>query len=129
MMSQQNLNEIAAYKIVDDALQSYPLAEPPPEFVATVINHLPPTRIKPRFRLDWFDYAITFFTTGMAALFIILWRMFPLVDLPTQTFTALNRLPHLSSVAFIIIAGFLAGIVAISIAAATLSLNRSSLMS
>ena len=128
-MSEQNLNEVAAYTIVDEALQSYPLAEPPPEFVAAVINQLPSTRIKPQFRLDWFDYAISLFATGMAALLLILWRMFPWLIFPSQNFTVANTLLDFTSVTFIVVGGILAGVVAISIAAATLTLTRPSLTS
>lgn len=69
----------ASDDIVTEALASYPLQETPPTFSAGLMTRLNalPANVRPRFRLSWFDWAISLFTTGMAGLGFVLWQTLP----------------------------------------------------
>jgi len=67
------------YNHVTDALRTYPLADAPPALEAGIFARLRalPAGVRPKFRLHWYDYAVSAFTTGMAGLGIVLWQSVP----------------------------------------------------
>jgi hypothetical protein len=64
---------------LDQAFSTYPLEAAPPNFSAGVLGRLKalPTTTRPRFRLSWFDWAISLFTTGMAGVGYVVWQTLP----------------------------------------------------
>jgi hypothetical protein len=72
--------------IVEDALQTYPLATAPATLLPAVMARIQAMKAIPPFRLDWFDYAISLFVAGMAWAIFLVWRYTPwpqLIQLPT----------------------------------------------
>ena len=67
MNNQQDTNHIT-HAIIDEALKTYPLAEPPDTLLPAVMTRIQAVSSAPRFRLSWFDYAISLFGAGMAGL-------------------------------------------------------------
>jgi hypothetical protein len=64
---------------IAEAARSYPSAETPVNFSAGVMARLQalPANVRPRFRLSWFDWAISLFTTGMAGIGFLVWQSLP----------------------------------------------------
>jgi hypothetical protein len=64
---------------VTDALRTYPLADSPPGLEAGIFSRLRalPAGVRPKFRLHWYDFAISAFTTSMAGLGFVLWQSVP----------------------------------------------------
>jgi hypothetical protein len=73
-MIEKNGNDRAAYAAVDDALNTYPMEPAPPIILYSVVRRIEVMAPSSRFRLTWFDYALSLFFAGMAALGMILWR-------------------------------------------------------
>ena len=76
--------EKLAYAIVGDALQSYPLDKAPPTLLPAVMARIQVAPVVPRFRLTWFDYAISLFGAAMAGLVFVLWRFSELLFVDLQ---------------------------------------------
>ena len=64
---------------LNKVFSSYPLQATPPNFSAGVMTRLRalPGNVRPRFRLGWFDWALSLFTTGMAGMGYIIWQTLP----------------------------------------------------
>ena len=64
---------------ITEALRSYPPEAAPPTFSAGVMARLQtlPPNVRPRFRLSWFDWAISLFTTGLAGVGFLVWQSLP----------------------------------------------------
>ena len=75
MMNQYDTDHIMDAAI-DDALKTYRLAEPPDTLMPAVITRIQAISSAPRFRLTWFDYAVSLFGAGMAGLVFLLWQQF-----------------------------------------------------
>lgn len=71
-----NQYETDIYAVIDDALETYPLAEPPDTLLPAVMTRIESLSSTPHFRLTWFDYAISLFGAGMVGLLFLLWRQF-----------------------------------------------------
>jgi len=65
------------YFELEDALQTYPITPAPAGFSKKVIDKVRTSTPKLQFRLSWFDYALTFFSTSMVGLALILWQLIP----------------------------------------------------
>ena len=78
-MSDQNELRDADSATVAEALRTYPLAPPPPTLLPGVVARLRtlPAGIRPKFRLGWFEWAISLFTTGLAGVGFVLWQSVP----------------------------------------------------
>jgi hypothetical protein len=79
--------ERAATDPITKAMRAYPLAPTPPGLNAAILARLSalPAGVRPKFRLRWYDYAISAFTSGMAGLGILIWQ-----SLPPQTIARLQ---------------------------------------
>lgn len=77
MNNQDDINHITD-SIIDDALKTYPLAEPPDTLLPAIMTRTETLSSAPRFRLSWFDYAISLFGAGMVGLVFLLWQQFSL---------------------------------------------------
>ena len=67
--------------LIEDALRTYPLAEPPAHFSQGVMQRIGP-RAKsappmPRFRLTWMDCALGFFLALLTAVVLFTWACLP----------------------------------------------------
>jgi hypothetical protein len=64
---------------LDEVFSNYPMEATPPNFSAGVMGRLSalPSNVRPRFRLSWFDWAISLFTTGMAGMGYLIWQTLP----------------------------------------------------
>jgi hypothetical protein len=62
---------------LEDALQTYPLISAPANFSISVMKNVRASASKPKFRLSWIDYALTFFGTSMVGLVLFLWQFIP----------------------------------------------------
>ncbi len=71
-MKTNDQDELSAYQIVDEALQSYPLITSPHKLDVSILEQIQQCDTLPRFRLHWFDYAISLFAAGMAGLILLL---------------------------------------------------------
>lgn len=56
------------FEAVDDALKTYPMQAAPASILPVVMQRIETPERAPRFRLSWFDYAISLFSAGMAGL-------------------------------------------------------------
>lgn len=63
--------------IIEDALQTYPLAEARRNFTADVMTRIRAATPRPRFHLHWIDYAIAFFGLAMAIACSLVWAFTP----------------------------------------------------
>jgi len=62
---------------LEDALQTYPITPAPAGFSKKVLDKVYASTPKPQFQLSWFDYALTFFSTSMVGLVLLLWQFIP----------------------------------------------------
>lgn len=79
--------------VIDEALKIYPLAEAPDTLLPTIMARIQAVSSTPRFRLTWFDYAISLFAAGMTGLVFFLWQQFLLptfVQFQAQIITAIQ---------------------------------------
>lgn len=76
-MSQITDHQPEPLAIVDDALQTYPLAPLPPHLHASIMAQIRTTPQLPPFRLAWLDYALSLFAACMTAVIIWLLQMMP----------------------------------------------------
>lgn len=93
-MNNQNDTDHITGVLVDEALKTYPLAKPPDALLPNVMTRIQSISPAPRFRLTWFDYAISLFGAGMAGLVLLLWRQFSLptfVQFQTQILTTIQH--------------------------------------
>ncbi len=62
-----------------DAFSTYPDQPTPTNFSAGVMARLRalPPDARPRFKLSWFDWALSLFTTGMAGVGLLVWQTLP----------------------------------------------------
>ncbi len=72
-MSQINDHQQNSFAIVDDALQTYPLAAVPAHLHASIMAQIRATPQVPPFRLAWQDYTLSLFAAGMTA--VIIWLL------------------------------------------------------
>ncbi len=67
--------------LIEDALNTYPLAETPPGFSKGVMQRINAKNVaRPsalRFRLTWMDYALGFFLTLLPAVGFVIWASLP----------------------------------------------------
>jgi len=73
--------------LIEAALESYPLAELPPNFSKRVMQQVRAIPGSARFRLTWMDYALGLLTTLLPAVGFALWVFLPrqvLVDTEFQ---------------------------------------------
>ena len=70
-----NLNDYD--REVEDSLQSYPLAPPPPTLAPGVMARVRALAPLPRFRLSWVDGLVSLFIAGMTGLIVLLWQLLP----------------------------------------------------
>jgi len=70
-------NDQNAYLELEDALQTYPIVSAPANFSKSVMQNVRAAVPKPQFRLSWFDYALSFFSTSMVGLVLFLWQFIP----------------------------------------------------
>jgi hypothetical protein len=66
-----------AFAAVEDALRTYPAADAPVGFNATVMARLRQVTPRPRFRLTWIDYAVGVFCLVMAGAVSLAWQLLP----------------------------------------------------
>ena len=93
MNNQQDTNHITD-AIIDAALKTYPLAEPPDTLLPTIMTRIQVLSSTPRFQLSWLDYAISLFWAGMAGLVFLLWQQSSLptfAQLQTQILTGMQH--------------------------------------
>jgi hypothetical protein len=79
MMNEPDEDSLA-YSTIEDALHTYPLAPAPAGLSAAIMRTVRASgrsRLAPRFRLTWLDYALGIFLAGMAALGVLLWQWLP----------------------------------------------------
>jgi hypothetical protein len=62
---------------LEDALQNYPLADPPRDFSANVMRHVRDSQAPVKFRLTWLDYALGLFLTALPATALLIWAWLP----------------------------------------------------
>jgi hypothetical protein len=74
-MSELTNSERVAYAMVDEALQTYPLATPPDTLLPAVMSHIRRLDSSPHFRLDWLDYVLSLFAAGMAGIVMMVWPL------------------------------------------------------
>ena len=113
-----NPQRIDTDALVDDALETYPLAEPPDTLLPAVMTRIESLSSAPRFQLTWFDYAISLFGAGMVGLIFLLWWQFSLPSvgqLQTQILTIIQY-PGLQYLWIALLVGVALTIVAILIA-------------
>ncbi len=105
-MGEQADHELTPSAVVADALRTFPLAPVPSTLVPGVLLRLRalPAPARPRFRLGWFDWAISLFTTGMAGVGFLLWQSIPpplMARLQVEWLLVIQRftqlVPHLSA--------------------------------
>jgi hypothetical protein len=70
-------SEIHTSDSVEDALRTFPQAEPPPGLSGAVMARVRGLAPPPRFRLAWLDYALALFVTAMGAVALALWQSMP----------------------------------------------------
>ena len=63
--------------LIEDALRTYPLAEPPAGFSARVVREVRASQAPPRFRLTWMDYALGLLLTILPASLLLVWSWLP----------------------------------------------------
>lgn len=73
---------------VEDALRTFPQAEPPPNLSPAVMARVRGLAPAPRFRLAWLDYALALFVAAMGGVALALWQSVP----PVVTEIAESRL-------------------------------------
>lgn len=84
-MSKLTYDDPTAYALVDEALYTYPLAPVPSNFLPLVMARIQTLGPRPRFRLNWLDYAVSLFVAGMIGLVILLpWSIPPQVGVRLQ---------------------------------------------
>ena len=120
--------EITAYRLVDEALQSYPVAEPPADLVSCVMTRIRPTIDQAGFRLAWFDYAISFFAAGMVGLVMVLWQLLP-ADMDLPNLLDLTPLLNFPSFWLTLFGGLVSILIALLMALAIFAWTRSPLTS
>jgi hypothetical protein len=83
---------------LNEAFSSYPFQATPVDFSTGVMSRLKtlPSNVRPRFRLSWFDWAFSLFTTGMAGMGYILWQTLPPQVVAQLQVTWLIWLQHVS---------------------------------
>ncbi|MEW6404078.1 MAG: hypothetical protein AB1649_19965 [Chloroflexota bacterium] len=84
-MSEDSINEI-----VEDALQTWPVAEVPQGFSRRVLQRIeaaPQPKIK--FQFTWLDYALGLFTVSMPVLALLVWALLPDLFILRMTYRAL----------------------------------------
>lgn len=90
-MTQQNNLPQTVDHIIEDALQTLPIADAPETLLQSVMSRVQATAPVPAFRLTWFDYAISLFGAGMAGIIFMLWQTLPIFTVITAT---LEQLSH-----------------------------------
>jgi hypothetical protein len=76
-MTSTSENDQNAYFELENALHTYPIVSAPANFSKSVMKNVRASVPKPQFRLSWFDYALTFFSTSMIGLVLFLWQLVP----------------------------------------------------
>ena len=76
-MTSTSENDQDAYFELEDALHTYPIVSAPANFSKSVMKNVRASVPKPQFRLSWIDYALTFFSTSMIGLVLLLWQFVP----------------------------------------------------
>ena len=80
--------------IIEDALQTYPLAEVPPNLSQNIMQQIQQQAKKTQrnnlphipFRLTWVDYALAFFLTLIPLVGLVIWATLPRLFLLRLTF-------------------------------------------
>jgi hypothetical protein len=98
-MNNLSEQEHIAYAVVDDALRTAPLAPTPTWLMANVMARV---YMMPRFRLEWLDYALTLFATGMFGSLLWLWRMVS-PQLTPEAFSSFFAESQLTSAALLVV--------------------------
>ena len=86
--------------VVEDALQTWPLAQTPDGFSRRVLQRIETTQ-NPRlkFQFTWLDYALGLFTVSVTSLAVFIWNVLPAPFIMTFTyrmFLLLNVPPYQS---------------------------------
>jgi hypothetical protein len=109
-MSITNSNEL---DIVEDALQTWPVAETPPGFSHRVLQRIETTRYSRfKFQFTWLDYALGLFAVSGTLLVVLIWSALPdlfIMRLTYRIFLVLN-MPQYQSLLiyfFLGVGGFL----------------------
>ena len=63
--------------LIDEALQTYPLALPPQNLKARIMRQVYQTQPAPKFRLTWMDYALGFFMTTLTGVALLVVPLIP----------------------------------------------------
>lgn len=91
-MNPPTYTEQAAYAAIDDALQTFPLAEAPDALLPAIMERIQTIPQIPGFRLTWFDYAISLFGAGMVGAVLLLWQLSGLPSFIQLQTDMLNRM-------------------------------------
>ena len=120
---------------IEDALESYPIAVPPPDLAARIMHAVrqvqpAPARLAIPFRLTWIDYALGLLTLVVTGLGVILLPLLPLQFWLRLRFTWLVlQSPSMQPVLLSLIVGALAlaGLGLVGLLAMLSQMNRRAL--
>lgn len=74
-----NERDQSAFKIVDEALQTFPFEPAPQNLLSGVMKRIDVQQSAPKFSLSWLDYALSIFIAGMVG---VIWGFLQGISLP-----------------------------------------------